>query len=146
MKYLDIDRIWAYLIVSFATFFEPVWVVILWMLIFVMVDLCSGIYAAWMDGGHIESNKLRTTVSKVVMYVTCVILLHGLDAYMMTFAQCGLCKIGATIICGIELYSVFENFYRATGNEVFRILTQFTINKIKDSTGVDINGKRHRHK
>ena len=138
MKYLDLDRIWSYLIASIAAFFEPVGVVLLWMLIFVLVDMMSGIYATWMSGGHIESNKLRKTIGKVVMYSTCVVLLHGMDTYMVTFTDCGLAKIGSTIICGIELYSVLENFYSATGNKVFKVLTTFTLNKIKEKTGVNL--------
>lgn len=81
---------------------------------------------------------MQKTIVKVITYSTSVILLHGLDTYMMTFMDCGLAKIGATIICGIELYSILENFYRATGNVVFRALTTFTLSKIKEKTGIDI--------
>lgn len=147
MKYLDINRIWSYLIASLASFFEPVSVVILWMLIFIFADMLAGMYASLKEGKHLESHKMQKTVVKVITYSTSIILLHGLDTYMVTFMECGLAKIGATIICGIELYSILENFYRATGNEVFKVLTRFTLNKIKDTTGVEINGgkKRNRH-
>lgn len=138
MKYLDLDRIWSYLIASIAAFFEPVGVVLLWMLIFVLADMMSGMYASLREGKHLESHKMQKTIAKVVMYSSCVILLHGLDTYMMTFMECGLAKIGATIICGIELYSIFENFYKATGNKVFKVLTTFTLNKIKEKTGVNL--------
>ena len=147
MKYLDINRIWSYLIASLASFFEPVSVVILWMLIFIFADMLAGMYASLKEGKHLESHKMQKTVVKVITYSTSIVLLHGLDTYMVTFMECGLAKIGATIICGIELYSILENFYRATGNEVFKVLTRFTLNKIKDTTGVEINGgkKRNRH-
>ena len=52
MKYLDIDRIWSYLIMALASFFEPVGVVLLWMLIFVLVDMLSGMYASLKEGMH----------------------------------------------------------------------------------------------
>ena len=138
MKYLDADRIWSYLIMALASFFEPVGVVLLWMLIFVLVDMLSGMYASLKEGRHLESHKMQKTIIKVITYSTSVILLHGLDAEIITFMDCGLAKFGATIICGIELYSVLENFYRATGNKVFKILTTFTLNKIKDNTGIDL--------
>lgn len=146
-KYLDIDRIWSYMIMAFASFFEPIGVILLWMFIFILADMLAGMYASLKEGRHLESHKMQKTIVKVITYSTSVILLHGLDTYMMTFMDCGLAKIGATLICGIELYSILENFYRATGNEVFRILTQFTLKKIKDSTGVEINDtKRARRK
>lgn len=146
MKYLDLDRIWAYIAASLLGFFEPIYVVLLWMFIFVVADMLAGMYASLKEGKHLESSKMQKTVIKTITYSTSVILLHGIDTYMLTFAHCGLGRIGATIICGIELYSIMENFYRATGNVVFKVLTTFTLGKIKEQTGVDINGKRRRHK
>lgn len=138
-KYTELDRLWSYLIMAFASFFEPIGVVLLWMLIFVFADMLAGMYASLKEGKNLESHKMQKTIIKVITYSTSVILLHGLDMYFITFIDCGLAKIGATIICGIELYSILENFYRATNNEVFRVLTTFTLKKIKESTGVDLH-------
>lgn len=146
MKYFSLDRLWSYLIASIGAFFEPLGVVLLWMLIFIMADMFAGMYASLKEGKHLESHKMQKTIVKIITYSTSIILLHGLDTYMITFIDCGLAKIGATIICGIELYSILENFYRATGNEVFRVLTKFTLKKIEDSTGVQINERKTRHK
>lgn len=140
MKYLDIDRIWAYLGAALLGFFEPIYVILLWMFIFILADMFAGMYASLKEGKILESHKMQKTVVKTITYSTSVILLHGIDSYMLTVFDCGLARIGATIICGIELYSILENFYRATGNIVFRALTQFTLGKIKEKTGVDING------
>lgn len=146
MKYFSLDRIWSYLIASVGAFFEPLGVVLLWMLIFILADMLAGMYASLREGKNLESHKMQKTIVKVITYSTSIILLHGLDTYMITFFECGLAKVGATIICGIELYSILENFYRATGNEVFRVLTTFTLKKIEDSTGVRINERKDRHK
>lgn len=146
MKYLDLDRIWAYIGAALIGFFEPIYVVLLWMFIFILADMLAGMYASLKEGKHLESNKMQRTVIKTITYSTSIILLHGIDMYLLTIADCGLARIGATIICGIELYSILENFYRATGNVVFKVLTQFTLRKIEDKTGVKINGKRHRYK
>ena len=66
-------------------------------------------------------------------------LLEGFDVYFITFAEIGLAKIGATIICGIELYSIFENCYRATGNIVFKVLTQTVKKNLEDKTNIHID-------
>lgn len=141
MKYLDADRIWSYLAASLIGFFEPIYVVLLWMLIFVFADMLAGMYASLKEGHHLKSHKMQKTIVKLNMYITSIILLHGMDAYMITLFDCGLARMGATIICGIEIYSIFENFYRATGNKVFKLLTTFTLGKIKEKTGVDIENK-----
>lgn len=139
MRFLDIDRIWAYMIASILGFFEPIGIVILWMLVFVMADMASGVYASFCNGIIITSHKLQRTVVKTIMYSGSIILLHGLDTYFLTFSDLGLAKLSATLICGIEIYSVFENCYKATGNIVFKVLTQSVKKRLHDNTGVDIH-------
>ena len=142
MKYFDIDRIWSYLIGVLISFFEPIYVTILWMLIFIVVDMATGIYAAYCKGQKITSHKMQRTVVKFLMYGTTIILLEGFDKYFVTLVDCGLATIGATIICGIELYSIFENCYKATGNIVFKVLTNWTKEKVEEKTGIHIEEKK----
>lgn len=139
MKLLDVNKICAYSISALMAFFEPLWVLILWFFIFIMIDFITGIYAAMIEGKLITSHKMRKTVGKFISYSTAIILLHGIDSYMVPFDTLFLARVGATIICGIELHSIFENMYRATGNNVFRVLTQFSAKKLEQHTGVDAN-------
>ena len=139
MKVLDLDKIWSYALVAVLGFFEPLWVLILWFLIFIVVDFVTGIYASLVEGKLITSNKMQKTVIKFIMYSTAIFLLHGIDVYMISFTNLYLARIGATLICGIELFSIFENCYRVTGNVVFKVLTQTVIKKVGDETGVDIS-------
>lgn len=141
MKFLDIHRFWSYLIASLIGFLEPIGVLILWCLIFILADMVTGIYAAFCKGDLITSHKMQRTVVKFLMYSSSIMLLEGLDVYLITFADLQLARIGATIICGIELYSIFENCYKATGNIVFKALTQFVRTKTKDVTNTDIGEK-----
>lgn len=141
MKFLDLDKIWAYALSAVIGFLEPLWVMMLWFLIFVMVDFITGIYASLIEGKLITSNKMQKTVIKFITYATAIFLLHGIDFYLISFTKLYLARIGATLICGIELYSIFENIYRATNNPVFRILTQFALKKIEEQTGVEVDAK-----
>ena len=109
------------------------------MLVFVMADMASGIYASYCKGILITSHKMQRTVVKTIMYSGSIILLHGLDTYFLTFSDLGLAKLSATLICGIEVYSIFENCYKATGNIVFKVLTQSVKKRLHDNTGVDIH-------
>lgn len=143
-KVFDLDKIWAYVFASCVGFISPIGVLFLWLLIFIIVDLITGVCASWNEGKIITSHGLQRTVLKFINYATAIFLLHGIDVYMVVFAELYLARIGCTIICGIELYSIFENMYRVTGNEVFKILTQFTKKKIKQETGVDVNVSVHK--
>jgi hypothetical protein len=138
MKYIDIHRAWSYLIASVLGFFEPIGMLVLWALIFILADMITGIYAAFCNGELITSHKMQRTVVKFLMYSSAIILLEGLDVYIINFMDMALARIGATLICSIELYSIFENCYKATGNVVFKVLTQFTSKKIKQATDIEV--------
>lgn len=140
-KIFDIDKIWAYIASSLIAFFEPIEVLVLWMLIFIISDMITGIHASLTEGGHIQSCKLQRTVHKFLLYAMTIVLLEGLDRYLFDLMDLHLANIGATIICGIELWSIMENCYRITGNRVFKILISFTLKKIKDETGVEVDNK-----
>ena len=137
-KIFDMHKIWAYTIAGIMSFFEPLWILMLWFFIFVGCDLVTGVSAAIKEGQIITSHKLQKTIRKLLMYMMAIVLCHAIDTYMVTLVELGAARVIATIICGIELYSIFENCYRITGNRVFRLLTQFTLNKIKDKTGLDM--------
>jgi len=144
-KIFDLDKIWAYCITGTLSFFEPLWVLMLWFFIFVMCDMITGVSASIKERKIITSNKLSRTIRKLVMYSMAIVLVHAIDVEMITIVNLGLARICSAIICGIELYSILENCYRITGNEVFRILTQFTLKKIEDNTGAKLP-KRKRKK
>lgn len=140
-KVFDLDKVWAYVIASIMSFFEPIGVLILWLFIFVMCDMITGMIASSCEGKIITSKKWSKTIIKLFMYSMTISLLHGIDKDMLII-PIGLAKICSTLICGIELYSILENCYRITGNKVFKILTKFTIKKIEDNTGVDIEKEK----
>lgn len=140
-KIFDAHKIWAYAIAGILGFMEPLWVLLLWFFIFVACDTITGVSAAIKNREIISSSKLQRTIKKLLMYSMTIVLVHAIDMYMMTIIDLGLAKICSTIICGIELYSIFENCYKITGNRVFKILTQFTLKKIEEETGVDMKGE-----
>ena len=124
---------------AIMSFIAPIQVFVLWMLIFVGVDLVSGIWAAKKRGEKLESKKLRASINKMTWYFMFIILAQGLDVKVIPFIDLHLASMVSAIICGVELYSVLENAYSITGNRVFYMLTQFTVKKIKEVTDCDIS-------
>lgn len=141
-KIFDIHKIWAYSITSILAFLEPLWVLMLWFFIFIACDFVTGISASIKENIPITSNKMSRTIKKLLMYCMVIVLVHAIDKDMLVIVDLGLAKISATIICGIELFSILENCYRLTGNKVFKVLTQFTVKKIREETGVDIDNDK----
>lgn len=141
-RIFDTDKIWAYFMTGFIGFFEPLAVLMLWFFIFIACDMITGIAASVKERKIITSSRLQRTVVKLFMYCMTIVLVHSIDVYMITLVNLGLARICATIICGIELYSILENCYRITGNKVFKVLTTFTLKKIEDNTGVKIGEKQ----
>lgn len=127
---------------SIIGFFAPLYALIIWMFMFVIADLITGMWASKKMSILLESCKLRKTVSKTTLYAMTIVLLHAIDTQVLPFVTTlELARIGTSIICAIELYSIFENAYKITKNRVFFILTQFTLKKIEDVSGVDIHEK-----
>ena len=122
-----------------AAVFAPIQALLLWVAIFVIADLVTGIAAAKKRKELLSSNKLRKTVDKLVWYSLAITLAFGLDEKVLVFVPMFLANGMAGICCGNELYSIFENAYTITGNRVFWILTQFTNKKINEVTGVETN-------
>lgn len=138
-KVFDIDKVWAYCITGTLSFFEPLWMLMVWFFIFIACDFVTGISASIKEGKLITSNKMSRSIKKLLMYSMTIVLVHAIDKDMIIWVDLGLARICATIICGIELYSILENCYRLTGNQVFKVLTQFTVKKIEDETGINLD-------
>lgn len=129
-----------------VSFLAPIETFIVWMLIFVMIDLVSGVWAAKTRHEKLESKKLGATLNKMVWYFTAILMAQALDVKIIPYIDLHLASLTTAIICGFNLYSVLENAYTITGNQVFWALTQFTNKKIKQVTEVDVKATKKRKK
>lgn len=136
------EKITYALLGGVGVFFFPLYILLLWMFIFVISDMVSGMLAARQRREKLTSKKLKKTVSKIAWYSSVIILVHGLDKSVLPFVDLYAAQIVTGIICGVELYSNLENLYCITDNRVFYLLTQWTTKKIHDSTGVDIGNEK----
>lgn len=103
----------------------------------VIADFVTGCWAARRKGEKWTSNKFRNSISKCGAYMFVIICAGIFEGTLPTYIdQTELTRLFAAFIVGVEFYSVLENFYKATGNRVFYLLTQITNKKLKD-LGVD---------
>lgn len=133
------EKITMALLVGISGFFAPLYILIFWMFVFVIVDMVTGMLASKKRGEILSSKKLKRTIAKIGWYSTVIILAEGMDNGVLPFIALHASQLVTGIICGVELYSNLENLHSLTGNKVFYILTQWTTKKVEETAGVNIN-------
>lgn len=99
-------------------YFTPIAEMVIVMLIFLMLDTISGIWASLKKGEKLESHKLRKTVYKIVWYTVTVMLSWMMEkTFSLTWTS--LSSLVCGFICFVELKSIFENVTRITNEPVF---------------------------
>lgn len=121
---------------AMASFFAPLPLLVFWMFMFVIVDMITGMLAAKRRNELISSKKMKKTISKLICYMTVVLLARGINVHILPFVELYACYITTGIICFVELFSILENLYCITDNQVFRLLTQWSKQKMKETTGI----------
>lgn len=120
-----------------CAFFAPIGWWLVACAFMVIADFVTGCWAARRKGEKWTSNKFRNSISKCGAYMFVIICAGIFEGTLPSYIdQTELTRLFAAFIVGVEFYSVLENFYKATGNRVFYLLTQITNKKLKD-LGVD---------
>lgn len=88
----------------------------------VVLDLITGVLAAHKRKEPIESNKLKKTVVKLLVYQLTIIVSYVTMLYL-TGQDIPILKIVTSIIGLTELRSVLENLTVITNNNIFRAIT-----------------------
>lgn len=103
---------------------------------FVLADFITGCWASRKRGEMWTSARFRDSLSKCTAYMFMIICARILESILPSYIEgAEISRLFAGFICGTEMYSVIENMYKATGNRVFYILTQFTNKKLEEITG-----------
>ena len=99
-------------------YFTPIAEMVIVMLIFLLFDTITGIWASLKKGEKLESHKLRKTVYKIVCY-TLAVMLSWMMEKTFSLNWSNLASIVCGFICFVELKSIFENITRITNEPVF---------------------------
>ena len=107
------ENIFIKIILAGLAYFSAIHGMIILVLIFVIADFCSGVYASYIEKKPIISSKLRKSLEKFVIYGISIMLAYGFQKEVADWTNLG--AIVAGFIAVTELLSIYENVYRITG-------------------------------
>jgi len=138
------------------SYFAPIATIIHVMIVFIMIDLLSGIWVYvktkeckelnnnklsffkrfaiyfWFIWFCIESKKLRRTLTKIFWYMVSVMMAHMMEVtFSLQFLH--LAQVIGGFICMVELKSVFENITKITNEPVFMKIYKLFEKKSKEA-------------
>lgn len=136
--------LWA-LFGAIISFTEEVHTAMLGLVICVIFDTVTGFIAAPYRGQIRNSARLSNVVKKIITYFASALLLLVVEklvfpTYISDGMQLARMAFGAFAL--IEVYSVAENLRDITGLRIFEVITQFSLKKFKEKTGMDIKPKK----
>ena len=108
-----------YVLIPLLAVFAPVVPVLITSIVLILIDLISGIVAAYKRGEKIESAALRRTITKIFVYNSAIITAFLIEKYMLNDSL-PITKIVAGIIGVTEGCSVFENLNSIYGMNLFK--------------------------
>ena len=125
----DNSNIGAKLIAAIIFVMSPITPVLLAVTALICIDFGTGLWAAYKNNVPITSRKMGETVAKLILMNIGVIAAFITETYIIP--EIPLVKILAGFVALVELQSIFENAFKATGNDIFRSVKEI-ISRKKD--------------
>lgn len=129
-----------YFTTALVAFFTPIIGLIICVFFAIMFDTITGIFKAVKLGGwkSITSRGLSNIVSKMFLYIGCLLLIFTIDTHLLNefskeFVSIGLffTKITAILLLFIEVVSIKENIETALNRNIWALL-KITIARAKE--------------
>ncbi len=99
--------------------FAPIKPVMATMLVLIIADLLTGMYAAYKRKEPIQSSAIRRTVSKIFIYEIAVALGFLAQAYLVK-DLIPVANLIGSVVGLVELKSVLENLNSASGTDLLK--------------------------
>lgn len=109
--------------------------------VFVAIDFVTGIYASYVAARkenrewRIESRKAWRTVYKLCFVVTGIVMTWLVDTLVLQFMELHLANLFTGFVCGVELWSFFENASVISSSPLFIWLSRLLKHRIKREVG-----------
>lgn len=126
-----------------GAFLLPIKPMIVLVLTMIVLDTISGIWKARKIKEPITSSKLSRIVTKMILYITCLIMVYALEEYILSefvsifsTIEHTLTKLVALFLCTIEIVSLNENVQAVYGVNFFGLFKKYLIGLKKVSQEV----------
>lgn len=122
------------LLVYMSFVFTPVAAALVWMGVFVFIDLITGIWKARKNAEPITSKRLGNTITKVVMYFLAIITSQVMDAifFHQSFLPFTIAQLAIGFFSFTEFKSIMENISAILGADVWKYLRS-KIDNLRDA-------------
>ncbi len=105
-----------------VAFLAPIKNLLLILLILIIIDLFTGLASALKHKAKISSAKLSRTVTKTLVYLFTIILMHLVSEYVMLSDDIPLTSMVSSFIILTELQSILENVNRLAKQNFLKVL------------------------
>ena len=109
--------------------------------VFIAIDFVTGIYASYVSAKkegrewRIESRKAWRTINKLCFVVTGIVMTWLIDSLVLQFMELHLANIFTGCVCGVELWSFFENATIISQSSLFEWLGRWIKRRIRREVG-----------
>ena len=109
--------------------------------VFIAIDFITGIYASSVNAKkegrewRIESRKAWRTINKLCFVVTGIVMTWLIDSLVLQFMELHLANIFTGFVCGVELWSFFENATIISQSSLFEWLGRWIKRRIRREVG-----------
>jgi len=114
-------EILAKICVLILVIIAPIQAVMLTVGVLVLIDVVTGVWAAFKRSELIKSAALRRTVSKMIIYQIAIISGFLIQQYVLQ-NEVPITKVVAGFISLVELKSILENSNTILGHDIFKTL------------------------
>lgn len=124
---LELILSWLLKVAAFVVLYlSPISSFVHIVLILVLIDNITGIWASVKNGEPFTANKLRKTITKFILYSVAIITGYLLQSLVNDGTA--IAKYVAFAIGSVEVVSIYENIARITGLNVFKQLAEYLQN------------------
>jgi len=112
-------------------YFSPLRGIAMALLVAVIIDFISGVWASIKRKEKITSHTMRNSVTKLLCYTMTIVFCWVVQKEILVFEWAKLVNLATALIALSELKSVLENFGTITGNRVFNSIFEEINSMIK---------------
>ena len=129
------------IVAALAALLCPITPLIITATVFIAIDFITGIYASYVNAKkegcewRIESRKAWRTINKLCFVVTGIVMTWLIDSLVLQFMELHLANIFTGFVCGVELWSFFENATIISQSSLFEWLGRWIKRRIRREVG-----------